>query len=150
MVMNMNFKHYLMSLLSLFTDLWHDQRANATNFDIVGIIFMWIAIYVGNIMGPMLGGTIGITAGLFATFITGFVIYLIFCLVTGTKMSIWGAVLFSLAVYGSVLVTGLITGYAGFITGWMSTIVQAIVLSLIFGWIAPKDQTANLPVTVQV
>lgn len=140
--------HYLMSLFSLFADLWHDQRASTTQFDIVGIIFMWIAIYVGNIMGPLLGGTIGITAGLFGTFIVGLCIYLIFCLVTGTKISIWGAVLFSISVYASVLITGLISGYTGFVTGWMSTIVQAIVLSLIFGWIAPKDQTQNLPVQI--
>lgn len=148
MVITMNrLTRYLMSLLSLFADLWHDQRATA-NFDIIGIIFMWIAIYVGNIMGPMLGGTIGITAGLFGTFITGLIIYLIFCLVTGTKMSIWGAVLFSISVYASVLITGLITGQLGMVTAWISTIVQALTLSLIFGWIAPKDQTANLPLTV--
>lgn len=117
-------------------------------FDIMGIIFMWIAIYAGNILGPMLGGTIGITAGLFGTFITGFVIYIIFCLVTGTKMSIWGAVLFSISVYASVLITGLVTGQLGFITGWMITFVQAILLSVIFGWIAPKEQTVNLPAQV--
>ena len=117
-------------------------------FDIVGIIFMWIAIYVGNIMGPMLGGTIGITAGLFGTFIAGLCIYLIFCLITGTKMSIWGAVLFSISVYASVLITGLVTGSLGFITGWMTTFVQAIILSLVFGWIAPKGESANVPVSI--
>ena len=138
---------FLMSLLSLFADLWHDQRAEV-KFDVVGIIFMWIAIYAGNILGPMLGGTIGITAGLFGSFITGFVIYIIFCLITGTKMSIWGAVLFSISVYASVIITGLVTGYAGFITGWITTIVQALFLSLIFGWIAPQEQTANVPLKV--
>ena len=146
MVMTMNrITRYLMSLLSLFADLLHSQRASTTQFDIVGIIFMWIAIYIGNIIGPMLGGTIGITMGLFGTFITGLVIYVIFCLMTGTKLTIWGATLFAISVYASVLITGLITGQLGFITGWLSTIVQALILSLIFGWIAPKDQTANLP-----
>lgn len=115
-------------------------------FDIIGVIFMWIAIYAGNILGPMLGSTIGLTAGLFGSFITGFVIYIVFCLITGTKMSIWGAVLFSISVYASVIMTGLISGYAGFITGWMTTVVQALILSLIFGWFAPKGETENLGV----
>ena len=115
-------------------------------FDVMGLIFMFVAIWVGNLLAPMLTGYIGMTGGLIGTFITGLVIYAVFCLVTGTPMSIFGAVVFSISVYASAIATGYISGYFGFVTGIVATLVQACVLSLVFSSLGPKKEVAKAPV----
>ena len=117
-------------------------------FDVMGLVFMFVAIWVGNLLAPMLGGYIGLTGGLIGTFITGLVIYAVFCLVSGTKMSIFGGAIFSISVYISAIATGYISGYFGFVTGLVATLVQACVLSLIFSSLAPKKEVARMPVKV--
>lgn len=117
-------------------------------FDVMGLVFMFVAIWVGNLLAPMLGGYIGLTGGLVGTFISGLCIYAVFCLVSGTKMSIFGAVLFSISVYISAIATGYISGYFGFITGMVAVLVQACVLSLIFSSLAPKKEVTQMPVKV--
>ena len=117
-------------------------------FDVMGLIFMFVAIFVGNLLAPMLSGFLPVSGTLVGVFITGLVIYAVFCLVTGTKMSILGAVFFSISVYISAIATGYISGYFGFVTGLVATLVQACVLSLIFSSLAPKKEVAKMPVKV--
>ena len=118
-------------------------------FDLLGLIFMVIAIWVGNFLGPMLGGFVGLGAGLIGAFISGIVIYLIYSMLTGSKMSIMGAVIFAIAVYASTIITGYITGMFGFISGIFATFVQAIFVGIIFSWVAPKAK-AEAPKKVPV
>jgi len=115
-------------------------------FDVMGLIFMFVAIFVGNLLGPMLSGFLPVSGALFGVFVTGGCIYVVFCIVSGTKMSIFGGVVFSISVYVSTIVTGYISGYFGFITGIVATLVQACVLSLIFSSLAPKKEVTQMPI----
>jgi len=115
-------------------------------FDIMGLVFMVVAIWVGNILGPMLGGVVGFGGGLIGAFISGIAIYLVYCLISGIKMDMFGAVMFAVAVYASVIVTGFATGYFGFISGIIAVFVQAIILSVIWSYIAPKKEVAKAPI----
>lgn len=115
-------------------------------FDIMGLVFMVVAIWVGNFAGPMLGGYFGAGAGLLGAFVTGIIIYAVYSLITGSKMTLFGAVIFAVCVYISVMVTGMVTGMSGLLTGWVAIFVQAIILSLIYSWIAPKGESAKVPV----
>ena len=117
-------------------------------FDLMGLLFMVIAIWVGNFLGPMLGGFVGLGAGLLGAFISGIVIYLIYSMLTRSRMTLMGAVIFAIAVYASTIITGFVTGMFGFISGIFATFVQAIFVGIIFSWIAPKGQTQKVPLKV--
>ena len=107
-------------------------------FDFMGLIFMIIAIWVGNLLGPMLGGFVGFGVGLIGTFISGIVVYAIFSLLTGTKMTIMGAIIFAICVYASVIITSMIAGNFGFISGIIAIFAEALILSFVYSFIAPK------------
>lgn len=109
---------------------------------------MVVAIVAGNLAGPMLAGFVGFGGGLVGAFVSGLVIYAIYALLTGTPMNLFGAVTFSIAVYASVIITGLVSGYLGFVSGLVATLVQAVFLSVVWSAIAPKSQVAKAPVKV--
>lgn len=116
-------------------------------FDIMSLVFMVIAITVGNVLGPMLGGYIGFGGGLIGAFISGLLVFVVYALLSGAPMKLMSAVIFAVAVYASVLVTGYVTAYFGFLTGIFATFAQAVILSLIWSFIAPKE-SAKAPVKV--
>ena len=114
--------------------------------DVLGFGLMIGAILIGNIVGPILGGFVGLGAGLFGAFITGGVIYLIWALLTGTKMSMMGGIIFSICVYAAVIVTGMVSAVLGAWAAILAIVIEAVFLSLSFSWIAPKGQAAKAPI----
>ena len=114
------------------------------DFDLMGLIFMVIAIWVGNLLGPMLGGFVGFGGGLIGAFISGLIIYYIYSMISGSTISMMGGVVFAVCVYASVIVTGFVTGYVGFLSGIFAVFIQAIFLSIIYSAIAPKTGAPQL------
>lgn len=106
----------------------------AMKFDLMGIVFMAIAITIANFVGPMLSGVVGMSGGLLGTFILGAIVYAVYCLLTGTKMSLFGGAIFAVLVYVSGIVSAMITSATGFGGGLIGLFVEAMILSLAWGY----------------
>lgn len=118
-------------------------------FEPVGLVFMAVALWIGNMLGPILGSSFGIGSGLIGSLLSGAVVYVIYSLISGTKMTLWGGVTFSVSVWMSVMITGIVMGYIPLLSMWVLMLfVQAIILSIIWSFIAPKQQTTEVPVQI--
>lgn len=109
-----------------------DRRAVA--FDLMGIIFMLIAIVLGNMVGAMVAGMVGMGGGLIGAFIIGVVIYAIFCFLTGSEMNMMSGLIFAILVYISGIATTWIGSATGLTGGFIGLVLNAIVLSILWGY----------------
>jgi len=116
-------------------------------FDLMRIIFMVISIVLGNVAGVLLAQRIPVGGALLGAWIVGVVIYLIYSLLAGQQLSALGAVVFGILNFISTTLTGLISAQTGMIGGIVGIIVQAMILSLLWGWIGgqkPPDVKTGL------
>jgi len=102
-------------------------------FNVMAIVFMVIAIAVGNILASWIAGFLGVAGGLFGIFVTGLVIYGLYVYLTNQKINIVSGVVFALLVWISGLLTGLVAGATGLGGGLLGLVVQAIILGLLAG-----------------
>jgi hypothetical protein len=109
-------------------------NTQAVAFDLMAIVFMAVAIIVANLFGPMLAGIVGVGGGLIGAFVIGLVVYAIYSLLTGGKMTIFHAIIFAVLVYISGFITAWISSATGFGGGIVGLILEAIVLSFLWGY----------------
>lgn len=114
-------------------------------FDIMRIVFMVISIVVGNIAGAFLSQRIPFAGALLGALVVGIVIYLLYSLLAGQKPNLLGALVFGILNYVSTVITSLIGAQTNLAVGIFAIIIQAMVLSLLWGWIggqkAPEVKT---------
>lgn len=103
-------------------------------FDFMGIIFMAIAIVLGNMVGSMVAGMVGMGGGLIGAFIVGSIIYVIFCFLTGSSINLMQGLIFAVLVYVSGLLTAYIGSATGFTGGIIGLLLNAIVLATLWGY----------------
>lgn len=95
---------------------------------------MGFAITLGNILGAYVSSAVGFGSGLVGAFIVGAIIYVIYAFITKSPMNLMNGAIFSVLVYISTLITNMISSATGFGGGIMSTIIMAIVLSMLWGY----------------
>lgn len=107
-------------------------------FDLMGIVFMAVAIFGGNYVGSMLAGYLGGTGGLLGTFIVGLAVYAVYSLLTGQKLAILSGVIFALCVYISGIIVSVVSTNIGIGGGIVGVLINAVVLSFLWGWAKGK------------
>lgn len=103
-------------------------------FDIMGIVLMGIACWLGTIGGAMLAGMIGLGGGLIGALVVGFIIYAIYTLLTGGKLKIFSGLIFAVLVYIAQIITGVLAGTTGLGGGLIGFFFTAVILSFLWGW----------------
>lgn len=109
-------------------------------FNLMGIILMALAIWLGTIVGSSVASMTGFAGGLVGALVVGFVIYVIWALVTGQKIGLMNGVIFAVLVYLANIISAFIFGAVGIGGGIIGYFVTAVVLSLLVGWILRTPQ----------
>lgn len=109
--------------------------------NIMAFVMMIIAIAIGKMVGSvligMLGGSIGGT--IFGTLIIGFVCYLIYALVTKSKIKVTQGLFFAVLVFFADWVAGYFGSYLSIGgTDLMMYIVTGSIMALLWSWIGGK------------
>ena len=94
---------------------------------------MGLAIGFGSIVGNMLAGIIGLAGGIIGTLITGFVVYLIYALMSGMSIKLFAGIVFAIMVWLANMLAGLISGWTGFGGGIIGYLISAVILSFLWG-----------------
>ena len=110
-------------------------------FDLMRIIFMLISILVGNMAGVVISGYVGMTGALIGALIVGVIIYYIYSLLSGQPTNIMGAIVFGILNYVSVIFTGYVGTMTSVTTGIIALLIQALILSILWGWLGGKAQS---------
>lgn len=107
-------------------------------FNIMGIIFMMIAIALGTMLGSMIagmvGGIVGTTGGLIGVFIVGLGVYAVYSLLNGQPLKLMTGLMFAGLVWISGLITGMVSGATGLGGGIIGLAIQAILLGFLAGY----------------
>ena len=109
-------------------------------FDIMRIVFMLISIVVGNFAGGMVSQYVGFGGALIGALIVGVIIYYLYSLLSGQPTSIMGAVVFGILNYVSTIITAYIGGMTNLAVGIFAIVIQAIILSMLWGYLGGKAQ----------
>lgn len=107
-------------------------------FDVLGIILMIVAIWVGTFVGAGISGFIGFGGGIVGSFIVGFIVYLIYTLLHGGKIVLMQGLIFAILVYVAQIIAGLIGGYTGLGGGLIGLAVTGFILAMLWGWFGGK------------
>jgi len=107
-------------------DLKKTQTIAGVN--IMGVLFMLIAIWLGTSVGGSLTMAVGLGGGLIGSFIAGFVVYLIYALLSGFKLELMSGLIFAIMVWLATTVAGLFA-----FTGIIGLFITAIILSFLWG-----------------
>lgn len=105
---------------------------------------MVIAIVLGNTVGAMMATWIGMGGGLIGAFIVGLVIYAIFAILTGQNISLIMGIIFAILVYISGIITAWISSATGFGGGLVGLLLNAIVLSMLWGYFGKGKSPVEL------
>jgi hypothetical protein len=118
-------------------------------FNLLGILFMAVAIWIGTMLGDVIGSIFGLAGGLIGTFISGVVIYFVYMMIAGGgKWSLMGAVMFSVFVFIAQLLNTWITSSFGIVEGFLSYLTMAVILSLMWGYFG-KSGKAKSPISLK-
>lgn len=107
-------------------------------FDIMGIILMIVAVWLGTFAGAGISGVIGLGGGILGTFVVGFIVYLIYTLVHGDKIELVSGLIFAILVYVAQIVAGVIGGYTGLGGGLIGLVFTGFILAMLWGWFGGK------------
>lgn len=121
-------------------------RVGGARFDVFGIVLMAIAIALGNMVGGWIAGWIGFAGGIIGVFIVGAVIYLVYMMISGGKIEIMGAIIFSVLIYVAQLLAGILGGFVGVGGGIVTLIITAVLVSLLWGWFGGKQTKAPIKI----
>lgn len=109
-------------------------------FDLMGILLMMVAIWLGTTFGNIFGGMIGFAGGLIGAILVGFCIYLVWALLNGKKIEIMNGVLFAVMVYLAQLIQNALSGVIGFGGSIIGLFFTALILSFLVGFVlGPKE-----------
>lgn len=116
-------------------------------FDFMGIIFMIIAIAIGQFLSGYLAEYLGsLSAGIAGTLITGVIVYLIYTLITHGKIGVMNAVIFSVLIYISNLIAAYVGEMIGLSGSMLSLVVAGFIAALLWGWIGGKSAGKRLKI----
>ena len=108
-------------------------------FDMMGIVFMIVAIalaqFLSGYLTPYLGSLAG---GLTGVFITGLLAYVVYTFVTKGKFGLVSALLFSVLIYISNMAAGYVDSMIGLGGGLITLVVTGFIASLLWGWIGGR------------
>lgn len=114
-------------------------------FDLMGIILMMVAIWLGTSGGNMIAMMIGFAGGLIGAIIVGLVVYLVWALLNGRKIDIMDGILFAVLVYLAQLIQNALVGVIGFGGSLIGLFFTAVILSLLVGFVlGPKDAPVSV------
>lgn len=111
-------------------------------FDIMRIIFMMVAIWLGTLVGAMVTGMIGFGGGIIGTIIVGFIIYAIYSLITGSKIKLMNGAIFAAIVWIAQMLAGIIGGFTGLAGGIIGLFFTAVLSSLLWSWVGTDEGKA--------
>jgi hypothetical protein len=103
-------------------------------FNIMGILFMIVAIWLGSGVGSAVSSWLGMAGGLFGTFIVGLVVYGIFCLISGIRMTFMAGIIFAVMVFIAEFINEWLSSYLGIGGGILSYVTLGVILSLLWGY----------------
>lgn len=101
----------------------------------MGIIFMMVAIWLGTMIGSSVASMLGFAGGIIGAIVVGFMVYIVWALISGQRINLMNGVIFAVLVYIAQLISGMIfsaTGWGGGIIGYFMT---AFIMSFLWGWI---------------
>lgn len=116
-----------------YARLISNRTAITGTFNIMGIVFMIIALALGSLIGSMVASWLGIAGGIIGSMLVGFIIYAIWAFLTGQKIRIWAGLIFAIMVWVANIIAGAIQGATGFGGGLMGYVIVAVILSFIWG-----------------
>jgi uncharacterized membrane protein YfcA len=109
-------------------------------FDLMGIVFMIVAIALGQFLGGYLSGYLGsLGGGLAGTFVVGFLAYLIYTFLTKAKFGITNALIFTVLIYVANMAAGYVDGMIGLGGGILTLVMTGFLASLLWGWIGGRS-----------
>jgi hypothetical protein len=113
-------------------------------FDLMGIVFMIVAIAIGQLLGGYLTSYLGsLGGGLAGTFIVGFIVYVIYTFMTKGKFGIMSALIFSVLIYIANMAAGYVDGMIGIGGGVLTLVITGLIASLLWGWIGGKTASKS-------
>lgn len=116
------------------------MESGIMDFDVMRIIFMVLSIVIGNFAGAYIEGFLGMGGATFGAIIVGIVIYYIYSMLSGQKTFFVGAIVFGILNFVSIWITGYVGSITGFVGGIFAIVAQALVLSLVWGWVGGQVQ----------
>ena len=109
-------------------------------FDIMGIVFMIVAIALAQFVSPFLAGYLGsLGGGIAGVFIVGLIAYVAYTFLTKGKFGIMGAVIFAVLIYVASMIAAYVDGMLGLGGGVLTLILTGFVASLLWGYIGGKS-----------
>jgi hypothetical protein len=104
-------------------------------FNIMGIIFMMVAIWLGTMIGSSVASMLGFAGGIIGAIVVGFMVYIVWALISGQRINLMNGVIFAVLVYIAQLISGMIFGATGWGGGIIGYFITAFILSFLWGWI---------------
>ena len=104
-------------------------------FNIMGIIFMMVAIWLGTMIGSSVAAMLGFAGGIIGAIVVGFMVYIVWALISGQRINLMNGVIFAVLVYIAQLISGMIFGVTGWGGGIIGYFITAFILSFLWGWI---------------
>lgn len=134
-------------LIRFLIRFYKDERA--MSFDMMRIIFMVISIVLGGVVASFVSNYLGTGGGFLGAIIVGIAIYYIYSLLVQQPTSIYGAILFGIVNFIATFIMGLIGARTGIAGGFISLILEASILSLLWGYLGAKGQS-NVKTGIQI
>jgi hypothetical protein len=118
--------------------------------NIMAFVMMIIAIAIGKMVGSllvdMLGGTIGGT--IIGTFIVGFICYLIYTLVTRSRIRVIEGIFFAVLVFFADFIAGYVGDYLALGgTDLMIYVITGCIMALLWSWVGGKSAARALGIS---
>jgi hypothetical protein len=108
-------------------------------FDLMGIVFMIVAIALAQFIGPYFTPYLGsLGGGLAGVFLVGIIAYVVYTFLTHAKFGIVNAVIFTVLIYIANMVAGYVDGMIGLGGGILSLVITGFIASLLWGWIGGR------------
>jgi len=104
-------------------------------FNIMGIIFMMVAIWLGTMIGSSVASMLGFAGGIIGSVVVGFMVYIVWALISGQRINLMNGSIFAVLVYVAQLISGMIFGATGWGGGIIGYFMTAFILSFLWGWI---------------
>ena len=114
-------------------------------FNIMGILFMAVAIWLGTSIGSGLAGMVGFGGGILGALVVGFVVYLIWAFLSGVPIKLLSGVIFAVLVWIAQMIMGLVGGRLGLGGGILGLILTAVILSFLWGWFGGRGAGTIAP-----
>jgi len=107
---------------------------------------MFVAIWLGSMIGSGVASMLGMAGGILGAVVVGGVVYAIFALVKGEKMSLMSGLIFAVLVYVAQLLAGMVSGALGMGGGLVVLGIEAVLLSFLWGSFGASGKKSKSPI----